>query len=112
LVTIQQDMDSRPIAVQAAGDSAVTVTIQGELDLTTAPVLSVYLERAMARHHPESLVFDMADVAFMDCAAAHVLIGASRMLPGSPPPVLRHPVFAVRRMLSVSGLDAGCIILP
>jgi anti-sigma B factor antagonist len=110
-VTSWPDIDSLPIAVQAAGDSAVTVTIRGELDLATAPVLSACLERAMARH-PRSLVFDLTDVGFLDCAAAHVLIEAARTLPGSPPPVLRHPVFAVRRMLSVSGLDAGCIILP
>lgn len=111
-MTIQQDMDSPAIAVQAAGDSAVTVAIRGELDLATTPALSVCLERAMARHHPQSLIFDMAGVAFMDCAAAHVLIGVSRMLPGSPPPVLRHPVFAVRRVLSVTGLDVQCIIEP
>lgn len=103
------DMDSPGIAVQAAGDRAVTVTISGELGLATAPVLSACLERAMACR-PLSLAFDLADVGFIDCAAAHVLIEAARTLPGRPPPVLRHPVFAVRRMLSVSGLDAGCII--
>ncbi len=110
-MTTWLDVDSPGIAVQTAGDRAVTVTISGELDLATAPVLSACLERAMARH-PRSLVFDLADVGFIDCAAAHVLIEAARALPGSPPPVLRHPVFAVRRVLSVTGLDARCIIEP
>jgi anti-anti-sigma factor len=112
MVTIQQDMDSLAIAVEVAGDSAVTVTIHGELDLATAPVLSDCLERTMARHHPRSLAFDLADVGFIDCAAAHVLIETTRTLPGGPPPVLRHPVFAVRRVLSVTGLDTQCIIEP
>jgi anti-sigma B factor antagonist len=110
-MTSLQDVDAPAIAVEAVGDRAVTVTIRGELDLATAPVLSDCLERAMARH-PWSLVFDLADVGFMDCAAAHVLIEAARGLPGSPPPVLLHPVFAVRRVLSVTGLDARCIIEP
>jgi anti-sigma B factor antagonist len=111
-MTSLQDIGSPAIAVEAAGDSAVTVTIHGELDLATAPVLSGRLEQAVARHCPRSLAFDLADVGFLDCAAAHVLIEATRALPGSPPPVLRHPVFAVRRVLSVTGLDAQCIIEP
>jgi anti-anti-sigma factor len=99
------------IAVRAAGDGAVTVTIRGELDLATAPALSACLAQALERH-PRSLVFDLADVGFMDCASAHMLIEAALALPGSPPPVLRHPVFAVRRVLSVTGLDARCTIEP
>ena len=105
------DLDSPAIAVRAVGDGTVTVTIRGELDLAAAPALSACLEQALERH-PRSFVFDLADVGFMDCASAHLLIEAARALPGSPPPVLRHPGFAVRRVLSVTVLDARCTIEP
>ena len=105
------DLYPPAIAVQAAGDDAVTVKIRGELDLATMPALSACLARALERS-PGSLVFDLAEVGFIDCASAHLLIDAARALPGSPPPVLRHPVFAVRRVLAVSGLDEQCTIEP
>ena len=110
-MTPSQDLHPPAIAVQAAGDGTVTVTIRGELDLATAPALSACLAQALERQ-PRLIVFDLAGVGFMDCASAHLIIGAARALPGRPPAVLRHPVFAVRRVLSVTGLDARCIIEP
>ncbi|MGH3207435.1 MAG: STAS domain-containing protein [Trebonia sp.] len=87
----------------------MTVTIQGEPDAATAPVVSAYLEQALD-HHARLLVFDLAAVRFVDCAAARMLVEAARALPGSQPPVLCHLAFAVRRVLSVTGLDARCVI--
>jgi anti-anti-sigma factor len=110
-VTLCLEMHSPAMAVQAIGDDTVTVTIQGELDMATASAVSAYLEQVL-EHHPRLLVFDLAGVGFMDCAAARMLTEAARALPGSPPPVLRHLAFAVRRVLSVTGLDAWCVIEP
>jgi anti-sigma B factor antagonist len=110
-VTPSHDLHSPAIAVQAVGDGTVTVTIWGELDLATAPALSACLAQAL-ECRPQLIVFDLAGVGFMDCASAHLIIEAARALPGSPPPVLRNPVFAVRRVLSVTGLDARCTIEP
>jgi anti-anti-sigma factor len=109
-VALWNDPYPPAIAVQAGGD-AVTVTIRGELDLASGPALSDCLAQALARHS-RSLVFDLAKAGFMDCASAPLIIEAALTLPGSPPPVLRHPVFAVRRVLSVTGLDAQCTIEP
>lgn len=107
-MTLCQDMYSPTIAVQAVGDGAVTVTLHGELDVATAPGVSAHLEQAL-EYHPRQLVFDLAGVEFMDCAALRMLMETARALPGSPPLVLRHLSFAVRRLLSLTGYDAWCV---
>ena len=76
----------------------------------TTPVLFGYLEGAL-QERPRLLVFDLAGVGFIDCAAA-TAIRTCRAMPGAPGLVLRHPRPAVRRMLSLTGLDAQCAVLP
>ena len=91
-------------------DGVLTVTIRGELDLTTTPVLCGYLAQAL-RERPRLVVFDLAGVGFMDCAAA-TAIRTCHAMPGGPPLVLCHPRPVVRRLLSLTGLDARCAVRP
>ena len=89
---------ARHLSVQphlAAGTA--TIVISGELDLLGAPSLAEHLEQILARR-PQRLVFDLARVSFMDCAAARLIAGTDRSLPDGQRPVLRRPSAEVRRM--------------
>jgi anti-sigma B factor antagonist len=89
----------------------VTVIIGGELDLVTAPLLSRHLAPVLD-DRPWRLVFDMAGVDFIDCAALRLIAGTSRYLPAGRRPVIRHPSAAVCRMMKLTGLAAGCEVDP
>ena len=93
------------IDVQAGPDSA-TVSIRGELDLVTNPVLAEQLNRVL-RNRPGRLVFDLAGTTFMDCGSARLIARAGRSLPGGQRPVIRHPGPGVRRILELTGLDTS-----
>ncbi len=99
------------VAVQGASqDGVLTVTIRGELDVATTPVLCGYLAQAL-RERPRLVVFDLSGVGFMDCAAV-TAIRACDATPGGPRLVLRHACPVVRRLLSLTGLDAQCEVRP
>ena len=91
---------------ELTGETA-TVVITGELDLTTVPALAQHLEQTLARQ-PRRLIIDLTQVAFIDVAAARLISGAARSLPGAPRPVLRRPSVEARRVLELTGLDALC----
>jgi anti-anti-sigma factor len=48
-----------------------TVTVRGEIDLSTAEILSDRLDD-LARQDPERLVIDLAEVGFMDSSGSRV----------------------------------------
>jgi anti-anti-sigma factor len=95
----------------AADNVVVEVRLMGEIDVTSVPSLSRYLRRILGRS-PNGVVFDLAGVRFLDCAAARTIVGAGRMLCDGQRPVLRHPRPVVRRLLSVTGLEARCVVEP
>lgn len=85
-----------------AGDGMITV--EGDLDVSTLPVLTRHLARVLEQR-PRTLSLDLAGVSFLDCAAAHAIVETARALPGRPRPVLLHPSPAAFRLLSLTGLD-------
>lgn len=106
-----QTIERGQVEVQGTSqDGVLTVTIRGELDVATAPALCGYLQQAL-RERPRRLVFDLAEVGFMDFAAAGV-IRSCQAMPGGPGLILCHPCPAVRRLLSLTGLDAQCAVRP
>lgn len=100
------DSDSRtPPAVSVSfSDGTATLVLHGELDLLTAAALSEKLTQALDKG-PERLVFDLADVPFIDCASARIIGLAGQALPGGCRPVLRSPGPGIRRLLELIGLD-------
>jgi anti-anti-sigma factor len=102
---------SQAVHAPAADTVVVEVMLMGEIDVTNVPSLSRYLRRISDRS-PSGVVFDLAGVRFLDCAAARAIVGTGRMLPDGQRPVLRHPRPVVRRLLSVTGLDARCVVEP
>jgi anti-anti-sigma factor len=98
----------RPLSVrhELAGGTA-TVVITGELDLTTTPVLVQHLEQILAQGS-RRLVIDLAQVTFIDVAAARLISGATGPRPGTGRPILRRPSPEARRVLELTGLVALC----
>lgn len=99
-----------PVWVQAdiAPDLA-TLVISGDLDAAAVPVLSARLAQVLVSG-PRRLVIDLAQVGFIDCAATRLIISAGGFLAGGGRLVLRRPSPAVRRLLDITGLGAGCAI--
>ena len=85
----------------------VTIVLAGDLDLVTSSPLRQRLTQALG-DRPQRLVFDMAQVGFIDCAAARLIVSTGRSLPAGRRPVIQRPSPAVRRVLKLTGLDAHC----
>ena len=88
-------------------DGTATLVIAGELDLITIPALVWQLDQVLTQR-PGRLVFDLTRVAFVDVAAARLISGATRTLPGAGRPVLRRPSPEARRVLELTGLAQLC----
>ena len=87
----------------------VTVVIAGELDLVTRPVLAEHLS-LVVRSRPRRLILDMSRADFLDCGSARMIASAARFLPDGGRLVIRRPSRVVRRVLGLTGFDAGCEI--
>jgi anti-sigma B factor antagonist len=84
-----------------------TIVISGELDLLSTPSLAGHLDQILAGQ-PRRLVFDLARVSFIDCAAARLIAGTEASLPGDHRPVVRRAAPEVRRVFELTGLDIRC----
>jgi anti-anti-sigma factor len=89
----------------------VTVVLRGEFDVTNEDVLSGQLERIREKG-PRRLIFEAAQVAFMDCGSSRLIAGTGRWLPAGTRPVISRPSPIVRRVLQVSGIGALCELEP
>jgi anti-anti-sigma factor len=85
----------------------VTVVLRGEFDVTSGDFLSRCLERIRAAR-PLRLIFETAQVTFMDCASARLIAETGRWLPADVKPVIHSPSRIMRRVLEVSGIDTLC----
>jgi anti-anti-sigma factor len=100
------------VAVRAAvAPDGVTLAVCGDLDAATMPALSRCLAQVTARR-PDRLVFDLAQVTFIDCAATRLIASAETLLPAGTRPLIRHPSPAVRRILAVTDIAATCDLHP
>ncbi|HEY6479323.1 MAG TPA: STAS domain-containing protein [Streptosporangiaceae bacterium] len=100
------------VTVRAAvAPDGVTLVVSGDLDAGTMPVLAHRLAQ-VAAGCPGRLVFDLAEVTFIDCAATRLIASAASLLPAGTRPVLRHPSPAVRRILALTDIAATCDLDP
>src|SRR5215510_2930390 len=65
-----------------------TVTVQGEIDVTTAAALSGHWDEVAARN-PQRLVIDLAGVGFLDSAGLQAFAQVRRKLPEDCPVIIR-----------------------
>lgn len=85
-------------------DGTIVLTIEGELDLASAPNLKWELAQAL-RGESVRAVLDMSGVTFIDSTALGVLVGAKRNLP----PGSRMAIWGARpdvhAVFELTGLD-------
>jgi anti-sigma B factor antagonist len=91
------------IEVRTEGDEA-TLTLTGELDPHTAPLLAAQLE-GLADDGVTSVVLVLSGLGFIDSSGLRVVIAADRDLAERGGRlVLRSPSETVRRLLDITGL--------
>ncbi|MGH3272356.1 MAG: STAS domain-containing protein [Trebonia sp.] len=89
----------------------VTVVLRGELDVTVEGFLNGRLSR-IREMRPSRLVFEMAQITYLDCASARLIAGTGGWLPAGVTPVVSRPSPIVRRVLQASGIGAFCELRP
>ena len=108
-VLAQADQPGQLSVTTSMSAGIATVILTGELDLAITPALSGHLARVLD-NKPRQLIFDMAGVGFLDCAAARLIVSTGGFLRDGQQPVIRCPSYAARRILSLTGLDDYCKI--
>lgn len=96
-----------PPLIEVTWDGVVaTVTVTGELDITTAPGL---MERLLqvAEARSERLVLDLGGLTFVDVAGARVLHETYQLLQAGCPVILRAPRPSARKIFELTGLLDG-----
>lgn len=94
---------SLTVNTQAQSGMAV-VSVSGELDMATAPLLQQHLSELLERGQSR-LVFDLADVSFCDSTGLSVFVRAKNSCDAVDGVVrLAAPQRGVLRILEVSGL--------
>lgn len=87
------------------GGGEIVVSVVGEVDISTAPLLWECLEAEILTA-PERVVLDLAQMDFIDSTGLTVLIRAHKRLSGAGAAlVLRSPTPPAARVFAVSGLD-------
>lgn len=95
---------SSPLQVEVHWDGVVaTVTVTGELDLTTAPGLSECLLK-VAEDHPGRVVLDLGRLVFVDVAGARALDRVHKVLAAQCPVILCRPRPSARKVFRLTGL--------
>jgi len=95
------------LQVDVSRDGVVaTVTVTGELDITTAPSLTRSLLEVGAAH-PDRLVLDLSGLVLVDVAGARALDEAHTLLQAECPVILRTPRLLARKILGLTGLMKG-----
>ena len=75
----EERADVRFLATREAGHDALVLSVHGEIDLETAPMLHEALLPILELERG-AVVIDLCEVAFMDSTGAHVLLDALERL--------------------------------
>ena len=93
-----------PVQVNVTGNGMLaTVTVTGDLDITTATLLAERL-RAVAAGRPEWLVLDLSGLVFVDVTGARALHDAHALLQIVCPVILREPRPSADKIFGLTGL--------
>jgi anti-sigma B factor antagonist len=104
---------SRPFGIirRELDQRTSVISIEGELDLVTAPRMKWMLIDALEAGH-EELVIDLSLATFMDSTALGVLVGVNRSLGVDARMAIACPRSNVLKIFEFSGLDGMFMICP
>ncbi|HUJ34398.1 MAG TPA: STAS domain-containing protein [Solirubrobacteraceae bacterium] len=91
-----------------AGDDGLTVTINGELDITNVDALEAAVGSALERH-PERLIIDLSGLRFADSSAIALWVRWSTSVPEIE---LRDVSPILRRVIDTMGLAGTLNVKP
>jgi anti-sigma B factor antagonist len=89
----------------AHSDRQARLTLRGELDMSSAPMLAQHLE-SVGQHHPDEIVLDLAALSFMDVSGLRTILDAARRTRrdgGSL--VIINPMPHIVRLLELTAID-------
>lgn len=81
-------------------DGTVTVRLSGEIDMSTADILSEHL-RAVSTQRLENVILDATEVSFMDSTGLHALTEGKRIIHEGGARLFLVPSAQVRRVLDL-----------
>lgn len=94
-----------PLEISVEPGPTTTLTLVGELDPATAPLVDAAVATAVASGGLDQLVLDLQGIDFIDSAGLRVLVRAREALRSNGSAlVLRSPSPNTLRLLEVSGL--------
>jgi anti-sigma B factor antagonist len=99
----RHDVHDQTLGVEVVHrDDVVVVTVTGEIDLDTAPVLQAVLDNLAPDRH---VIVDCADVHFIDSTGLQLIVSQlKRMSEAGGSLRLRHTSFPVRHVVEITGL--------
>jgi anti-anti-sigma factor len=93
------------IEVSFPSPGTARLSVAGELDMATAPMLGMRLLAVLADHRPAIIDVDLAEVTFLDCTGIGVLVAARNAAEQTGSRVwLSHPQPMPAVVLGVVGL--------
>jgi anti-sigma B factor antagonist len=107
----QQSSSAFGISQRELADRTNVISVEGELDLSTAPRLKWMLIDAVETGCTQ-LVVDLSLVTFMDSTALGVLVGVNRRLEGGARLAIVCERVAVLKIFEFSGMDGVFTIFP
>ena len=96
----QADGASLEVSESVESDGTIVLKLSGELDLSTVAALHPAMQDAIERK-PGALVFDLAELTFMDSSGIAALLSAVGAVDAVQ---VRNPSRIVRRIIELSGL--------
>jgi anti-sigma B factor antagonist len=92
--------DLLTIEIEATGDDAVIVRLVGEIDISSAHLLTNQVA-IMAKEGRSAVILDASEVNFMDSTGVHALVEGKRALHDNGTRIFLVPSHQVRRVLEL-----------
>ena len=90
----------------SSSDDRLIIFLSGEIDHHSAAEMRFFIDGELERSTPAVIVFDFAEVEFMDSSGIGLVMGRLRVISGwGAKAVIENPKPAIRKMLKLAGLE-------